>query len=359
MAVRQQARRAIAVHSPHSGASEQLNQALAALQQGGVALSQIISIAELDHRPAQGAMWRQQHIDLVIAAGGDGLIGSVLTHIADSDLPLGILPLGTSNDVARSLAIPQDIAQAVEVIVLGHERAVDVGAARPAEQVPQNVVTSLQTPLARGDVSFFAHALTIGINASFAHVATQAAVRERYGTLTYPVAALEALKHLQTLKVQLHFEGVSLPSSLHLGHTASNSFSQEALNTLQCHALLVAVINAPVFGGAWQFTFPHVRIDDGLLDIVVVQDFDRTALSSSLAAWLFGNRESSPAAFPHAARSHPADLIPLPGIAHIQARGVTIATDADPQDATCDGEVRGQTPLHVQTAKKRVRVLVP
>jgi diacylglycerol kinase family enzyme len=102
-----------------------------------------------------------------------------------------------------------------------------------------------------------------------------------------------------------------------------------------------------------------VRIDDGLLDIVVVQDFDRTALSSSLAAWLFGNKESSPTAFPHPARSHPADLIPLPGIAHIQARGVTIATDADPQDATCDGEVRGQTPLHVQTAKKRVRVLVP
>jgi diacylglycerol kinase family enzyme len=359
MVVRQQARRAVVVHSPHSGASEQLKQALLGLQQAGVALSQVISITELAHCPAQGAIWQQQDIDLVIGAGGDGLIGGILTHIADSDLPLGILPLGTSNDVARSLAIPQDVVQAVEVIVRGHEHAVDVGVALPAEQAPQNVAASLPPPLAHGVVNFFAHALTIGINASFAHVATQVAVRERYGPLTYPVAALETLKSLQALEVQLHFEEVSLPPSRHAGQATASSFSQEALNTLQCRALLVAVINAPIFGGGWQFTFPHVRMDDGLLDIVIIQDFDMAALSSTLASWLFGSSESSPSALPHPAQAHPADLIPLPGIAHIQARSVTIATTADPQEATCDGEMRGQTPLHVQTAKKRVRVLVP
>ena len=46
---------------------------------------------------------------MAISGGGDGLVGGVITHIAESGLPLGILPLGTSNDIARSLHIPQDL----------------------------------------------------------------------------------------------------------------------------------------------------------------------------------------------------------------------------------------------------------
>jgi len=60
-------------------------------------------------------------VDVAIAAGGDGLVGGVITHIAGSGLPLGILPLGTSNDIARALHIPQDIGEAAHVIAQGSE----------------------------------------------------------------------------------------------------------------------------------------------------------------------------------------------------------------------------------------------
>ena len=56
---------------------------------------------------------------------------------------------------------------------------------------------------------------------------------------------------------------------------------------------------------------------------------------------------------------HPAELTGIPGIHHLQARGVTITTRADPQDATLDGEVRVQTPLQVQVADEPLNVVVP
>ena len=49
----------------------------------------------------------------------------------------------------------------------------------------------------------------------------------------------------------------------------------------------------------------------------------------------------------------------IPGMHHLQARGVTITTHADPRDATLDGEVRGQTPMYVHVAHERLQVMVP
>ena len=44
---------------------------------------------------------------------------------------------------------------------------------------------------------------------------------------------------------------------------------------------------------------------------------------------------------------------------HVQARGVTITTSADPQDVTLDGEMRGQTPIYVHVGDKRLSVRIP
>jgi diacylglycerol kinase family enzyme len=56
---------------------------------------------------------------------------------------------------------------------------------------------------------------------------------------------------------------------------------------------------------------------------------------------------------------NPADLSRIPGIHHLQAQSITITTGADPQDVTLDGEVRGQTPMHIRLANERLRVMVP
>src|SRR5438876_10270789 len=126
--------RTIVIHSPHSGKSEKLAEAITYLEQTGVEVVNKISIADLDKLPAQGTTWKESGVDVAIAAGGDGLVGGVITHIAESGLPLGILSLGTSNDTSRALHIPQDIGEAAHVIAQGREQELDIGMAQPAEQ---------------------------------------------------------------------------------------------------------------------------------------------------------------------------------------------------------------------------------
>ena len=66
-------------------------------------------------------------LDGVIVVGGDGALHGVLDHVADSDLAFGLIPAGTGNDTARSLGIPvKDVNAAVDLIVAGHVRTVDL-----------------------------------------------------------------------------------------------------------------------------------------------------------------------------------------------------------------------------------------
>ncbi len=115
----QKQQRAIVIQSPHAGRAMLLSQALTLLEQAGIEVANVLSIAALDSLSPQGAVWQEQGMTLAIAAGGDGVVGGVITHLAAGRLPLGILPLGTANDIARSLRIPQNLPQAVEVIAQG------------------------------------------------------------------------------------------------------------------------------------------------------------------------------------------------------------------------------------------------
>lgn len=63
----------------------------------------------------------------IVAAGGDGTVGALAQLLAGSDIPLGILPLGTRNHFARDLGLPLDLAEAVAVIADGNITEVDLG----------------------------------------------------------------------------------------------------------------------------------------------------------------------------------------------------------------------------------------
>ena len=363
---------AVVIHSPHSGRSAHLAQALVLLEQAGVHVAQTISIAELDELPTQGANWQATAADIAIAAGGDGLVGGVIAHIAESGLPLGILPLGTANDIARTLHIPMDISQAVKIIAQGKIQEIDIGTAQPAEQAPHASAQSQDQPVlthvSRHKHGFFAHVLTVGLNVQFAHLATNVAIRQRYGRMTYPLAAIEVLRNHEALAVELHFTGLVYPQQKHF---FSRQYPQSALEpepivpetlpSLFCRALQVTVINAPLFGGQWQLTVPAASVSDGLLDIVVIEDVELSSLSTKVAQ--FFNMPKPEAAVPVWKEQrfihHPAELTGIPGMHHFQAQGVAIQTNADPRDVTLDGEVRGQTPMYVRLAPERLRVVVP
>lgn len=357
-----EAQRAIVIQSPHSGRSEGLSQALTLLEQAGVQVASVLSIAKLNNLPPQGAVWREQGMTLVIAAGGDGTVGGAITHTAGGGLPLAILPLGTSNDIARSLRIPQRLPQAVEVIAQRYTQSIDIGAAWTIARVPQREPASL--PTVPPKQAYFAHALTVGINVQFARVATNVATRQRFGHLAYPVAALQTMKTHESLDVEMHFDGLFYPSAHRSQQRATRTSSApiEDDTTLHCRALQVTVVNTPFFGGQWQFAVPAASYSDQLLDIVVIEERDIKNLNQHLAEFFQqqGHIPSRPPASPaFHARRHPAELTGIPGIHHLQARGMTLTTGTDPQDATLDGEVRGQTPLRVQVADEPLDVVVP
>lgn len=69
---------------------------------------------------------RAPGLDAVVAGGGDGTLSCAAGHLAGTGRPLGILPLGTLNHLARDAGIPAKIEEAAAVIAAGHVRAIDV-----------------------------------------------------------------------------------------------------------------------------------------------------------------------------------------------------------------------------------------
>ena len=358
---------AIVIHSPHSGRSTQLPAALKFLEQANIAIAEVLPIMQLDGLPAQGSIWQEQGINLAIAAGGDGLIGGVITHIAESHLPVGILPLGTANDIARSLNIPQDLQQAVAVIRQGRTVAIDIGIAEPAEQAPHQISQQGQPKHAPTQIhshGFFAHTLIVGLNVQFARLATNVATRQRYGRWIYPIAALEVLLNHEPLKLDIHIEDLLLPRQ----HKIIAHEKQEEpiiVNepmAFHCRALQAAIINAPIFGGKWNITLPNASMNDHLLDIVIIEAIEVQNLVTAFGH-LFNTETisatSEPLDYSQQSLFELADLTSIPGIRHIQARSITIATNNDPEDVTLDGEIRGQTPIHAQIADIPLQVIIP
>jgi diacylglycerol kinase family enzyme len=77
--------------------------------------------------PADAAREAASRASVVVAAGGDGTVSSVVSGIADSPAALGILPLGTLNHFAKDLHLPLGLREAVAVVVAGHIGRVDAG----------------------------------------------------------------------------------------------------------------------------------------------------------------------------------------------------------------------------------------
>ncbi len=319
------------------------------LSQQGIALKRIISVETLDGLPPLAEKWRAEGIGLVIAAGGDGTVGAAATHLAHSELPLGILPLGTSNDFARALAIPMELAEACATITTGQSISVDLGRASPAATAPhalqEATAAKVRTvPLDQSRTqAYFTHALTLGLNVAFAQLATNATLRQRFGRFTYPLAAVETVSSSQMYDFTLRF---SDPACALAPEETENDI--EAGQPYHYQALQVAVINSPVFGGSFEFTIAGVELQDHLLDILIVERFDLRQLLAAAQMALAPNKDGKREAISR----H------FPGIRHVKARQVFIETN-EPVDVTLDGELRGRTPILVTSAARALNVIVP
>jgi diacylglycerol kinase (ATP) len=191
----------------------------------------------------------------IIAAGGDGTFHTVASAFLDAGAadpgtlpPLGILPLGSVMNVARSLDIPRDLEGAARVIADGHVRTIDVG-----EVVGWGV---------------FLEAVAVGLHAElFAEAAA--------------LDAGDAWAPFRAIRTALGYR----PSRLTL--------ELDAGRTVRTRALVTSVSNGP-FAGLGFTVAPGARLDDGLLDVRVFERFSRWELVRHFLAIAAGRRRYEP-----------------------------------------------------------------
>ena len=97
----------------------------ARLRAGGLDLVEVNCARVRDVTPCIEA--HRDMVDCVILGGGDGTLNAAARGLIATGLPMGVLPLGTANDFARSIGMPFDLDAAARVIVEGHTHNVDIG----------------------------------------------------------------------------------------------------------------------------------------------------------------------------------------------------------------------------------------
>jgi diacylglycerol kinase (ATP) len=97
-----------------------------ALLDAGIDADVFASASEADAKQRVVSAIRDGH-RMIVAAGGDGTVRAVAVQLLDREVALGILPMGTAMNVARSLGIPLELGAAAAVLRTGEERRVDVG----------------------------------------------------------------------------------------------------------------------------------------------------------------------------------------------------------------------------------------
>lgn len=123
----------------------------------------------------------QKEVELVIIGGGDGTLHHAMEGLVETKLPVGILPLGTANDFARTLKLPLDPLAACEVILQGHVGQVDLG------QV---------------NGKFFCNVASIGLAVEVTKQLKHES-KKRFGVLAYGLAALKSVRDSRPFRVTI------------------------------------------------------------------------------------------------------------------------------------------------------------
>ncbi len=300
----------LVVNTKSRSGREAFEYARRALTERGVPLAHCHAVARpqrmlesLEASLAQGAR-------RILVGGGDGTLNLAVTRLLGRDVTLGVLPLGTGNDFARSLGIPGTVEAGCDVIARGYTARVDVG-------------------LANGRP--FLNAASLGLATAIARRLTKR-LKQRAGRLAYPVAAAAEVWEHQPFRVRLRADD----------------------RELEVEALQVVVGNGR-YHGAGNMVSPDARLDDRRLHAYAVA-----------ATSMEGGREST-------GLGHLRDIATLAGVAlrlrrgeHVEHPAVIclrtsrLLLEAEPvQDVNVDGELIGTTPIRFEILPAALRVHAP
>ncbi|HLS79050.1 MAG TPA: diacylglycerol kinase family protein [Nocardia sp.] len=299
----------------HGRGRDTADAVLAALASAGVRVSEVRagSAAEAVRQVATALAEPAARPDAVVGVGGDGLACALLAALAHTGVPLGLVPSGTGNDLARELGVPTDDTEAAVAVVLGgRTRVMDLGRITPVG--------------GSGASMYFATVAGTGFDARV----TLRANRMRYpkGPLRYTFAALAEIT-----------SGIGVPYRITLSGIAPGALDNPPADTvLETEAVMVAVGNTRTYGGG-MLICADAEMDDGYLDVTVVGRVSRLSMLRLLPALSAGKRVDHPAVR--------------------QYRVTAVTLDSPGAPATADGEPAGTLPVTMTAVPKALTVLVP
>jgi diacylglycerol kinase family enzyme len=238
-------------------------------------------------------------LDAVVAGGGDGTLSCAAGHLAGTERPLGILPLGTLNHLARDAGIPAKLEEAVAVIAAGHVRAIDV---------------------AEVNGRVFVNNSSVGLYPDM--VRLREVEQERLGRskrMAMLSASLRALRHFRRHRLWISAEGLKRPLRTPMLFIGNNRYQVNLLALGQREAL-----------------------DEGELCIYAIRARSRAHLFWAGIRGIFGKLDQQ------------RDFVTF------YVSEAEVSSDRDTLTISADGEtVRLETPLKYRIRPKALRLIVP
>lgn len=240
------------IYNPVSGNAvfpTQLDSCIKQLQQAGYLVNLYRSEAKESFSKAFFDFDKLDY-DAIVVAGGDGTINKVINqmHSYDLNIPLGLLPTGTANDLAAHLGISSDLKEAVNIIVNGKFKEVDLG--------------SLIT---KEEKNLFANVCAGGLFADVAHE-TDREAKNTLGKLAYYLKGISEVTNFKTLPLKI---------------TTDKKILKEKV-------ALFLILNGSGAGGFNQLA-KTAKIDDGLFDFIAIKEAPLNQLLFLLIKILQGN----------------------------------------------------------------------
>jgi diacylglycerol kinase (ATP) len=265
-----------------------------------VEIAESVSVEEFRSR-VQGAV--REGCGTLIAMGGDGTLQLLVGEVVGRDVEVGVIPTGGGNDFATALGIAKNVERAVEVIVRGKTRLVDLVRVRNAN----------------GLNAFYLGGGGIGIDAEALRYANGRFVKWP-GRLRYLASAIAALEGFRGVEVEAEFPGSDL----------------EKVEKL---VLLAGVLNTPTLGGGLRLA-PQAALDDGLLEVVMIEMLRKREVAALIPRLLVTGELKSKR------------------VVRMRAAKIRLTTKKE-TDFQGDGELLGKTPVEIENLHRILRVLAP
>lgn len=285
-------RRALLIINPNSrnGRSD-IGPALDVLRQGGIDLFRPDGEGSSD----RGTDSRWGDLDMIIVGGGDGTLNRVIDEVLKQELPLGILPLGTANDLARTLGLPEDLRACADIIVRGGTKKIDLGKAN--------------------DKHFF-NVASLGVSGEVAKELNKD-LKARFGVLGYAIGLWRAVAKRRVINGSIRCDGRSM----------------------KLRAIQISIGNGRFYGGGMTIS-ADADIDDGKLDLVLVAPQTIWQLLRSLPLFRWGHHDLND------------------NVRHLSCREIELSTRIA-LSVNTDGEMTTQTPANFRLVPAALEVFVP